>query len=84
MVTGDGVPRRRKGAYGEGGMYDDMEDEDGYMEEEGEEEVDAVDLYCSRTMGRLAVTLAAGVVGSLIGTAISQVSIIAASWMAVD
>jgi hypothetical protein len=52
-----------------------MEDEDGYMEGEEEgEEVDAVDLYCSRTMGRLAVSLAAGVVGSFIGTAVSQVS----------
>lgn len=61
------------GEYEEGAGLEDEED-DYALEEEEEMEVDAVDLYCSRSLGRLAVTLASGVVGTLIGSAISAVS----------
>lgn len=40
---------------------------------EGGVVVDAVDLYCAKFAGRLAVTLSAAVVGSLLGLALSAV-----------
>lgn len=35
--------------------------------------MDPVDLYCSRTSGKLAVTLASSIVGTVLGAALSQV-----------
>lgn len=50
------------------------------MEEDEEDDalgggvvLDAVDLYCAKFAGRLAVTLSAAVVGSLLGLALSAV-----------
>lgn len=42
---------------------------------EGGVVVDAVDLYCAKFAGRLAVTLSAAVAGSLLGLALSAVGV---------